>query len=135
MRTPGFAGADLANLLNEAAILAGRRGLTAVRNQEIDDAVDRIVAGMEGKPLTDGKAKQLVAYHEVGHAICGTLTPGHDPVQKVRAGCFERGARACTGARWGSGAACWPQLGQSNSVAGLAFTRTAPSAPPPNPIR
>ncbi|KIZ06262.1 cell division protease FtsH [Monoraphidium neglectum] len=83
MRTPGFAGADLANLLNEAAILAGRRGLTGIRNQEIDDAVDRIVAGMEGKPLTDGKAKQLVAYHEVGHAICGTLTPGHDPVQKV----------------------------------------------------
>jgi len=45
--------------------------------------VDRIVAGMEGKPLMDGKAKALVAYHEVGHAICGTLTPGHDPVQKV----------------------------------------------------
>lgn len=88
MRTPGFSGADLANLLNEAAILAGRRGLPAVRNQEIDDAVDRIVAGMEGKPLTDGKAKQLVAYHEVGHAICGTLTPGHDPVQKVGAGPF-----------------------------------------------
>ncbi|GBF97021.1 extracellular protease [Raphidocelis subcapitata] len=83
MRTPGFSGADLSNLLNESAILAGRRGLTAVRNKEIDDAVDRIVAGMEGKPLTDGKAKQLVAYHEVGHAICGTLTPGHDPVQKV----------------------------------------------------
>jgi cell division protease FtsH len=43
----------------------------------------RIVAGMEGKPLTDGKAKSLVAYHEVGHAVCGTLTAGHDPVQKV----------------------------------------------------
>ena len=52
-------------------------------NKEIDDAVDRIVAGLEGKPLVDGKAKSLVAYHEVGHAICGTLTPGHDPVQKV----------------------------------------------------
>jgi len=83
MRTPGFSGADLSNLLNEAAILAGRRGLSAVTNAEINDAVDRIVAGMEGKPLTDGKAKSLVAYHEVGHAICGTLTPGHDPVQKV----------------------------------------------------
>lgn len=83
MRTPGFAGADLANLLNESAILAGRRGKTAISNKEIDDAVDRIVAGLEGKPLIDGKAKSLVAYHEVGHAICGTLTPGHDPVQKV----------------------------------------------------
>lgn len=83
MRTPGFAGADLANLLNESAILAGRRGKTAISNKEIDDAVDRIVAGLEGRPLLDGKAKSLVAYHEVGHAICGTLTPGHDPVQKV----------------------------------------------------
>lgn len=83
MRTPGFAGADLANLLNESAILAGRRGKTAISNKEIDDAIDRIVAGLEGKPLVDGKAKSLVAYHEVGHAICGTLMPGHDPVQKV----------------------------------------------------
>ena len=57
--------------------------LQAVTNKEIDDAVDRIVAGLEGKPLVDGKAKSLVAYHEVGHAICGTLTVGHDPVQKV----------------------------------------------------
>jgi len=83
LRTPGFAGADLANLLNEAAILAGRKSLPAVTLKEVDDAVDRIVAGMEGKPLTDGKAKSLVAYHEVGHAVCGTLTPGHDAVQKV----------------------------------------------------
>ncbi|GMH39890.1 hypothetical protein BSKO_07794 [Bryopsis sp. KO-2023] len=83
MRTPGFSGADLANLLNEAAILAGRRGLDVISSKEVDDSVDRIVAGMEGKPLTDGKSKSLVAYHEVGHAICGTLSPGHDPVQKV----------------------------------------------------
>ncbi|KAI5063485.1 hypothetical protein GOP47_0022032 [Adiantum capillus-veneris] len=83
MRTPGFSGADLANLLNEAAILAGRRGKAAISAKEIDDSIDRIVAGMEGTVMTDGKAKSLVAYHEVGHAICGTLTPGHDPVQKV----------------------------------------------------
>merc|ERR1712151_613572 len=82
-RTPGFSGADLANLLNEAAILTGRRGKTEISLEEIDDSVDRIVAGMEGTKMTDGKAKSLVAYHEVGHAICGTLTPGHDPVQKV----------------------------------------------------
>ncbi len=47
--------------------------------------MDRIVAGMEGTPMVDGKSKSLVAYHEVGHAICGTLTPGHDAVQKARA--------------------------------------------------
>jgi cell division protease FtsH len=83
MRTPGFSGADLANLLNEAAILTGRRGKTAISAKEIDDSIDRIVAGMEGTIMTDGKSKSLVAYHEVGHAICGTLTPGHDAVQKV----------------------------------------------------
>ncbi|BDA44242.1 ATP-dependent zinc metalloprotease FTSH 2, chloroplastic [Coccomyxa sp. Obi] len=83
MRTPGFSGADLANLLNEAAILTGRRSKTATTNKEIDDSVDRIVAGMEGTPMVDGKSKSLVAYHEVGHAVCGTLTPGHDAVQKV----------------------------------------------------
>ncbi|CAN6476914.1 unnamed protein product [Victoria cruziana] len=83
MRTPGFSGADLANLLNEAAILAGRRGKAAISSKEIDDSIDRIVAGMEGTVMTDGKSKSLVAYHEVGHAICGTLTAGHDPVQKV----------------------------------------------------
>jgi len=83
LRTPGFSGADLANLLNEAAILTGRRGLEATGLKEIDDAVDRIVAGLEGRAMVDGKVKSLVAYHEVGHALCATLTPGHDPVQKV----------------------------------------------------
>mmetsp|Transcript_8985 Transcript_8985/g.26921 ORF Transcript_8985/g.26921 Transcript_8985/m.26921 type:complete len:732 (-) Transcript_8985:305-2500(-) len=83
MRVPGFSGADLANLLNEAAILTGRRNLPSITNKEIDDSVDRIVAGMEGTPMVDGKSKSLVAYHEVGHAVCATLTPGHDPVQKV----------------------------------------------------
>ena len=82
-RTPGFSGADLANLLNESAILTGRRKKTGISFKEIDDSIDRIVAGMEGTPMTDGRSKSLVAYHEVGHAICGTLTPGHDPVQKV----------------------------------------------------
>jgi cell division protease FtsH len=82
-RTPGFSGADLANLLNEAAILTGRRSKTALSLKEIDDSVDRIVAGMEGTPMVDSKSKSLVAYHEVGHAVCATLTPGHDKVQKV----------------------------------------------------
>ncbi len=82
-RTPGFSGADLANLLNEAAILTARRRKEAVTILEIDDAVDRVVAGMEGTPLTDGKSKRLIAYHEIGHAIVGTLVKDHDPVQKV----------------------------------------------------
>jgi len=82
-RTPGFTGADLANLLNEAAILTARRRKEAIGLAEIDDAVDRIIAGMEGQPLTDGRSKRLIAYHEVGHALVGTLVKDHDPVQKV----------------------------------------------------
>jgi cell division protease FtsH len=82
-RTPGFSGADLANLLNEAAILTARRRKEATSLAEIDDAVDRVIAGMEGKPLTDGRSKRLIAYHEVGHALVGTLVKAHDPVQKV----------------------------------------------------
>ncbi|WP_421656978.1 ATP-dependent zinc metalloprotease FtsH2 [Leptothermofonsia sp. ETS-13] len=82
-RTPGFTGADLANLLNEAAILTARRRKEAITMLEIDDAVDRVVAGMEGTPLVDSKSKRLIAYHEIGHAIIGTLVKHHDPVQKV----------------------------------------------------
>ncbi len=82
-RTPGFTGADLANLLNEAAILTARRRKEAIALAEIDDAVDRVVAGMEGTPLVDSKSKRLIAYHEVGHALVGTLLKDHDPVQKV----------------------------------------------------
>ncbi len=60
----------------QAAILTGRRSKTGISVAEIDDSVDRIVAGMEGTPMVDSKSKSLVAYHEVGHAVCGTLTPG-----------------------------------------------------------
>ena len=63
-------------LLLQAAILTGRRSKDAISVKEIDDSVDRIVAGMEGTPMVDSKSKSLVAYHEVGHAVCGTLTPG-----------------------------------------------------------
>jgi cell division protease FtsH len=82
-RTPGFTGADLANLLNEAAILTARRRKDTITILEIDDAVDRVVAGMEGAALVDSKNKRLIAYHEVGHALVGTLIKDHDPVQKV----------------------------------------------------
>ena len=82
-RTPGFTGADLANVMNEAAIFAARRRLDSITPLEINDAIDRVVAGMEGTALVDSKSKRLIAYHEVGHALVGTLCPGHDPVEKV----------------------------------------------------
>nr|YP_009774011.1 cell division protein [Caulacanthus okamurae]QIZ74628.1 cell division protein [Caulacanthus okamurae] len=82
-RTPGFSGADLANLLNEAAILTARKRKQNITLNEIDSSIDRVVAGMEGTPLIDSKSKRLIAYHEIGHAIVGTLVKDHDPVQKV----------------------------------------------------
>lgn len=82
-RTPGFSGADLANLLNEAAILTARRRKEAIAMDEINNAIDRVVAGMEGTPPVESKAKRLIAYHEVGHAIVATFMPDHDPVDKV----------------------------------------------------
>ncbi len=82
-RTPRFSGADLANLLNEAAILTARRRKEEITMSEIDAAIDRIIAGMEGRALNDSKGKRLIAYHEVGHAIVGTLTNGHEPMEKV----------------------------------------------------
>nr|AYR06405.1 cell division protein [Rhodogorgon sp.] len=82
-RTPGFSGADLANLLNEAAILTARKHKKTITTHEIDASIDRVVAGMEGNPLIDSKSKRLIAYHEIGHAIVGTLLENHDPVQKV----------------------------------------------------
>ncbi len=82
-RTPGFTGADLSNLLNEAAIFTARRRKEAITMAEINDAIDRVVAGMEGTPLVDSKSKRLIAYHEIGHALVGSMVSGHDPVEKV----------------------------------------------------
>lgn len=83
-RTPGFTGADLANLLNESAILAARRNLTEVSMDEVNDAIDRILAGPEKKDrVMSEKRKTLVAYHEAGHALVGALMPDYDPVQKI----------------------------------------------------
>ncbi len=83
-RTPGFTGADLANLLNEAAILAARRDLNEVGNYEIGDAIERVMAGPEKKDrVMSEKRKELVAYHEAGHALVGALMPDYDPVQKI----------------------------------------------------
>jgi len=83
-RTPGFTGADLANLLNEAAILAARKDLDKVSNDEVGDAIERVMAGPEKKDrVISDKKKELVAYHEAGHALVGALMPDYDPVAKV----------------------------------------------------
>jgi cell division protease FtsH len=83
-RTPGFTGADLSNLLNEAAILAARRSLTEISMDEVNDAIDRVLAGPEKKDrVMSEKRKELVAYHEAGHALVGALMPDYDPVQKI----------------------------------------------------
>ena len=82
-RTPGFSGADLANLLNEAAILTARRRKEAITPLEISDAIDRITIGFSLTPLLDSKKKRLLAYHEIGHALLITLLKNSDPLNKV----------------------------------------------------
>ncbi|MGK7906508.1 MAG: ATP-dependent zinc metalloprotease FtsH [Synechococcus sp.] len=82
-RTPGFAGADLENLLNEAAILAARRQQLTITTKDIDDAIDRITIGLTKPPLLDSKTKRLIAYHETGHALLMTLLEYSDDLNKV----------------------------------------------------
>ena len=82
--TPGFTGADLANLVNEAALLATRRGAEMVAMRDFDNAVERIVAGLEKRNrLLNPREREIVAYHEMGHALVALATPGSDPVHKV----------------------------------------------------
>lgn len=82
--TPGFVGADLANLLNEAAILAARRASDTIKMADLDEAVDKIGMGLGQKgKIIKPEEKKLLAYHEAGHAIMTELTPGADPVHKV----------------------------------------------------
>jgi len=82
-RTAGFAGADLANLVNEAALLAARKDKIAVEMRDFDDAIDRIIAGLEKKRVMSEKERRIVAYHESGHAIVASILPGLDPVHKI----------------------------------------------------
>jgi len=82
-RTPGFSGADLANLLNESAILATRYKKNTITKNEVNEAADRIIGGIAGSAMEDTKNKKLIAYHEVGHAIVGSLLENHDDVEKV----------------------------------------------------
>jgi cell division protease FtsH len=83
-RTPGFVGADLANIVNEAALLAARKNKEAVGMADIEEAIDRVVAGLEKKRrLMSKKEKEIVAFHESGHAIVASLLPNSDPVHRI----------------------------------------------------
>src|SRR6186713_1982163 len=82
-RTAGFAGADLANLVNEAALLAARKDKTQVEMKDFDEAIDRLIAGLEKKRVMSDKERRIVAYHESGHAIVASVLPGLDPVHKI----------------------------------------------------
>jgi cell division protease FtsH len=82
-RTPGFSGADLANLLNEAAILATRYKKKTITKNEVNEAADRIIGGIAGTTMEDTKNKKLIAYHEIGHAIVGSVLENHDEVEKI----------------------------------------------------
>ncbi|NTW56876.1 MAG: ATP-dependent zinc metalloprotease FtsH [Chlorobiaceae bacterium] len=83
-QTPGFAGAEIANAANEAALLASRRNKKSIEMKDFEDAIERVVAGLEKKnKVINPREKQIVAYHEAGHAIAGWLMPENDPVQKI----------------------------------------------------
>jgi cell division protease FtsH len=83
-QTPGFSGADLANLINEAAILAARRNRKDIGQKELEDSIDRVIAGPEkkGRVITK-KERELIAYHETGHALAAKMLPNADPVHKI----------------------------------------------------
>jgi len=83
-RTPGFVGADLANLVNEAALLAARKGREVVKMEDFEEAIDKVIAGPERKHMViSEKEKQIVAYHEAGHALVARALPNTDPVHKI----------------------------------------------------
>jgi len=83
-RTPGFSGADLANMLNEAALLAAREGKLRIEMRDMESAIDRVIAGPERKSrLISDKEKTIIAYHEIGHALLAELLPNADPLHKV----------------------------------------------------
>jgi len=82
-RTPGFSGAELSNLLNEAAILTARQKQQAITDIQLEGALDRITMGLSARPLQDSAKKRLIAYHEIGHALVAALLPAADPIDKV----------------------------------------------------
>ncbi|MDI6691762.1 MAG: ATP-dependent zinc metalloprotease FtsH [Anaerosomatales bacterium] len=83
-RTPGFTGADLANMVNEAALLAARHGKKRIEMEELEEAIERVIAGPEKKSrLISEKEKRVIAYHEAGHALVGHVLPNTDPIHKI----------------------------------------------------
>lgn len=83
-RTPGFTGADLANMMNEAALLAARHGKKEIGQEELEEAIDRVIAGPERKTrILSEKERRITAYHEAGHALVGHLLPNADPIHKI----------------------------------------------------
>ena len=82
-RTAGFAGADLANLVNEAALLAARNNKEAVEMSDFNEAIDRLIAGLEKKRVMNAREREMIVYHESGHAIVASALPGLDPVHKI----------------------------------------------------
>jgi cell division protease FtsH len=83
-RTPGMAGADLANIINEAALLAARKGQDLVEMTDLDEAIDRVIGGLERKSrVLSERERDIVAHHEIGHALIASTVPGADPVHKV----------------------------------------------------
>ena len=84
VRTPGFSGADLANLINESALLAARQNQTAVKMANLNEAIERVIAGLERKSrVLNPLERKIVSYHEVGHAIVGSIMPGSNRVEKI----------------------------------------------------
>jgi cell division protease FtsH len=82
-RTAGFAGADLANLVNEAALLAARKDKLHVEMRDFDEAIERSIAGLEKKRVMSDREREIIAFHEAGHAVVATVIPGLDPVHKI----------------------------------------------------
>ncbi len=83
-QTPGFSGADLSNLINEGALLAARRDMKQIGLKELEDSIDRVIAGPEKKGrIISQKEKEIIAYHETGHALVGKMLPNADPVHKI----------------------------------------------------
>jgi cell division protease FtsH len=82
-RTAGFAGADLANLVNEAALLAARKDKSNVEMRDFDEAIERSIAGLEKKRVMSDREREIIAFHEAGHAVIATVIPGLDPVHKI----------------------------------------------------